>query len=144
MDRFVRYFYGELNQLANNRSSLRNIFIDPHRGKLQLRNDVSIHLVLSDAANGDARDYLPPETNSYLNAYDAVRSSRTAFKFHFGVVQAQMRMTAHAPVYETAEQGLLKYKYQEGESRAETIDETYRNAVQGWKQSPRRINSSSV
>lgn len=69
---YHRYFYGELHQLANGLSPLRNIFVDLHTGKLQLRNNVSIHLVLSDAPNGDAREYLPADTNNYLNAYDTV------------------------------------------------------------------------
>ena len=124
LDRFVRYFYGELNQLAISRSSQRNIFIDPRRGKLQLRNDVSIHLILSDAPNGDARDYLPPDTNNYLNAYDAVGPCQTATDPYSSAVQVQMRKTAHVPAYETADQGQLKYKYQEGEWHAETADET--------------------
>ncbi len=68
-----RYFYGELHQLAHGLSPIRNIFIDPHNGKLHLRNSVSIHLVLSDAPNGDAKEFLPSDTNHYLNAYDAVR-----------------------------------------------------------------------
>jgi hypothetical protein len=67
-----RYFYGELHQLAHGLSPLRNIFVDPHTGKLQLRNNVTIHLVLSDAPNGDAKEFLPLDTNNYLNAYDAV------------------------------------------------------------------------
>ena len=67
-----RYFYDELHQLAYGSSPLRNIFLDPHTGKLQLRNNVSIHLVLSDAPNGDAKEFLPSDTNNYLNAYDAV------------------------------------------------------------------------
>ncbi len=69
---FSRYFYDELHQLANGLSPLRNIFLDLHTGQLQLRNNVSIHLVLSDAPNGDAKEFLPSDTNSYLNAYDAV------------------------------------------------------------------------
>jgi hypothetical protein len=67
-----RYFYGELHQLAYGLSPLRNIFVDPHTGKLQLRNGVSLHLVLSDAPNGDAREFLPLDTNNYLSAYGAV------------------------------------------------------------------------
>ncbi|CAF1255822.1 unnamed protein product [Rotaria sordida] len=94
----LQYFYSELHQLAHGLSSHRNIFVDPHTEKLQLRNSVSIHLVLSDAPNGDAKEFLPSDTNNYLNAYDAV----------------QMRMATHAPVYETREQGLLRYKYLEG------------------------------
>jgi len=69
---FFRYFYGELHQLAHGLSSPRNIFVDPRIGKLQLRNSVSIHLVLSNAPNGDAKEFLPLDTNNYLNAYDAV------------------------------------------------------------------------
>ncbi len=69
---FARYFYDELQQLAHGLSPLRNIFVDPHTGKLQLRNNVTIHLVLSDAPNGDAKEFLPLDTNNYLNAYDAV------------------------------------------------------------------------
>ena len=69
---FYRYFYGELHQLAHGSSPLRNIFVDPHTGKLHLRNSISIHLILSDAPNGDAREFLPSDTNNYLNAYDTV------------------------------------------------------------------------
>ena len=67
-----RYFYGELHQLAHGCSPLRNIFLDCHAEKLQLRNNISIHLVLSDAPNGDAKEYLPSDTNECLNTYDAV------------------------------------------------------------------------
>jgi hypothetical protein len=70
---FYRYFYGELHQLAHGLSPIRNIFVDPHTGKLHLRNTISLHLILSDAPNGDAKEYLPSDTNNYLNAYDAVR-----------------------------------------------------------------------
>ncbi|CAF3045011.1 unnamed protein product [Rotaria sp. Silwood2] len=104
---FYRYFYGELHQLAHGLLSHRNIFIDRHTEKLQLRNSVSIHLVLSDAPNGDAKEFLPLDTNNYLSAYDAV----------------QMRMVTHAPVYETREQGLLRYKYLEG---TDTMAATHR------------------
>ena len=68
-----RYFYGELHQLADGCSPLRNIFYLPQTGKVQLQTNVSIHLVLSDAPNGDAREYLPSDANSYLNAYDTVK-----------------------------------------------------------------------
>jgi hypothetical protein len=70
-----RYFYDELQQLADGRSPLRNIFVDPVTAKMHLRNNVSIHLVVSDAPNGDAKEFLPADTNAYLNAYDAVRAS---------------------------------------------------------------------
>ncbi|CAF0841503.1 unnamed protein product [Adineta steineri] len=103
----LQYFYGELHQLAHGSSPIRNIFVDPHGGKLHLRNNVSIHLVLSDAPNGDAKEFLPSDTNNYLNAYDTV----------------QLKMAAHAPVYETHEQGQLRYKYLEG---TETMAATHR------------------
>jgi Adenosine-deaminase (editase) domain len=76
-NRSFRYFYGELHQLAHGYSPLRNIFLDCHTDKLQLRNNISIHLVLSDAANGDAREYLPSDTN----AYDAVNQSFSSITF---------------------------------------------------------------
>lgn len=71
-----------MHQLAHGYSPLRNIFLDCHTDKLQLRNNISIHLVLSDAPNGDAREYLPSDTNARLNAYDAVKQSFSSIVFH--------------------------------------------------------------
>ncbi|UJR15192.1 hypothetical protein I4U23_002152 [Adineta vaga] len=103
----LQYFYDELHQLAHGSSFIGNIFVDPHAGRLHLRNSISIHLVLSDAPNGDAREYLPLDANNYLNAYDSV----------------QLKMSAHAPIYESNEQGQLRYKYVEG---IETMVATHR------------------
>ncbi|CAF2118265.1 unnamed protein product [Rotaria magnacalcarata] len=103
----LQYFYDELHQIAHGIPPHRNIFIDSRGEKLQLRNNVTLHLVLSEAPNGDAKEFLPADTNNYLSAYDAV----------------QMRMTTHAPIYETHEQGRLRYKYLEG---TDTIAATLR------------------
>ncbi|CAF0975162.1 unnamed protein product [Adineta ricciae] len=103
----LQYLYGELHELAHGSPSIRNIFLRPPIGKLYLRNSVSIHLVLSNAPSGDAREYLPFDSNNYLSAYDS----------------AQLKMTAHAPIYENREQGYLRYKYVEG---IETIIATHR------------------
>lgn len=72
---YCRYFYGELQQLAHGVPPYRTIFVNNHTGKLPLRSNVSIHLVLSDAPNGDAKEFLPPDTNNYLSPYDAVSIS---------------------------------------------------------------------
>lgn len=63
-------------------SSWTSFFVTGSDQKFQLRNGVSIHLVLSDAPNGDARDFLPADTNKYFNAYDSVTEDRT-LKFLF-------------------------------------------------------------
>ncbi|CAF5134037.1 unnamed protein product, partial [Rotaria socialis] len=61
----------ELHQVAHGIPPHRNIFIDSRGEKLQLRNNVTLHLVLSEAPNGDAKQFLPADTNNYLSAYDA-------------------------------------------------------------------------
>ena len=68
-----RYFYRRLNEFIDGESPVRTIFINGDKGKFHLKHGVSIHLVVSDAPNGDAREFLPVDTNHYLNAYDAVR-----------------------------------------------------------------------
>ena len=120
----LRYLYSQLHELAHGSPSIRNIFLRPPIGKLHLRNSVSIHLVLSNAPSGDAREYLPPDSNNYLGAYDSVRICLfIIFCLHVYHLQAQLKVTAHAPIYESREQGYLRYKYVEG---IETMIATHR------------------
>ena len=59
-DVFNRYLYGELINYANGsafRSILETSEKDPT--KTQLKNHVSIHLLVSGAPTGDAREFLP-------------------------------------------------------------------------------------
>lgn len=96
----LKYFYDQLNRLIDGESPLRNIFVQPTSsgGKFSFRQQISLHLILSDAPSGDAREFLPSNSNQFLNAYDAV----------------QLRLTGHVPIYETNDQGQLRYKYQQG------------------------------
>lgn len=107
--RFQRYFYDQLNRLIDGESPLRNIFVQPTSsgGKFSFRQQISLHLILSDAPSGDAREFLPSNSNQFLNAYDAV----------------QLRLTGHVPIYETNDQGQLRYKYQQGFSFIRKIDQ---------------------
>jgi len=101
---FLQYLYGELINYANNnaiRSILETSEKDPN--KTQLKNHVSIHLLICGASSGDAREFLPNDCDGPMAPYDLV----------------QMRAAGHAPIYEHPEHGHLRYKLSVG---LETID----------------------
>ncbi|CAF1159169.1 unnamed protein product [Didymodactylos carnosus] len=95
----IQYFYGELTNYANG-SSIRTILEGSEKDptKTQLKNHVSIHLLMSGAPCGDARDFLPSDTDGHMSPYDVV----------------QMRAAGHAPVYDLPDHGHLKYKLSSG------------------------------
>jgi len=57
-----RYLYGELLNYANG-SAFRSIFEASEKDstKAQLKNHVTVHLLISNAPTGDAREFLPPD-----------------------------------------------------------------------------------
>lgn len=96
---FLQYLYGELINYANG-SGFRSIFETSERdsNKAQLKSHVSIHLLVSGAPTGDAREFLPADCDGSLAPYDLV----------------QMRAAGHAPIYEHPEHGHLRYKLSVG------------------------------
>ncbi|UJR27274.1 hypothetical protein I4U23_008569 [Adineta vaga] len=101
---FLQYLYGELINYANG-SAIRSILESSERDstKTQLKNHVSIHLLISGAPAGDGREFLPADCDGPMAPYDLV----------------QMRAAGHAPIYEHPEHGHLRYKLSVG---METID----------------------
>ncbi|CAF1174174.1 unnamed protein product [Didymodactylos carnosus] len=91
----LQYFYGELNNYASG-SSTRTIFeeSDKDMNKLQLKSHVSLHLLVSGAPNGDAREFLPDDVDDPMTPYDLVA----------------MRTAAHTPSFESPDYGYLRYK----------------------------------
>ncbi len=59
---FFRYLYGELINYANG-SAFRSILETSEKDstKTQLKNHVSIHLLISGAPTGDGREFLPTD-----------------------------------------------------------------------------------
>ncbi|CAF2353819.1 unnamed protein product [Rotaria sp. Silwood2] len=101
---FIQYLYGELINYANG-SAIRSILETSEKDstKTQLKNHVSIHLLISGAPTGDGREFLPADCDGPMAPYDLV----------------QMRAAGHAPIYEHPEHGHLRYKLSVG---METID----------------------
>ncbi|CAF1410882.1 unnamed protein product, partial [Didymodactylos carnosus] len=98
----IQYLYGELHYCLQDSSvtKIRSIFeyADDSLTKFQIKKNVTLHLCLSDSPNGDARDYLPADTNSEMNSMQVV----------------QMRTAGHAPEFSQPEHGSLKYKLSTG------------------------------
>jgi hypothetical protein len=114
--------YGELNNYANG-SAIRSILETSEKdsSKTQLKNHVSIHLLISGAPTGDAREFLPTDCDG-MNTFFFKNVSHS-LKINVGPMApydlVQMRAAGHAPIYEHQEHGHLRYKLSVG---METID----------------------
>lgn len=116
-----RYLYGELLNYATigpMRSILETSEKDP--GRTQLKNHVSIHLLISGAPSGDAREFLPRDCDG-MNNYDLDMS--ISFRTNLGPLApydlVQMRAAGHAPIYDHPEHGHLRYKLSTGMETAD-------------------------
>jgi len=107
--------YGELINYANG-SGFRSIFetSDRDSNKAQLKSHVSIHLLVSGAPTGDARDFLPDDCDG-MNMLSLIEID---FDIVLGPLApydlVQMRAAGHAPIYEHPEHGHLRYKLSVG------------------------------
>ncbi len=119
---FYRYLYGELINYANG-SAIRSILETSEKDstKTQLKNHVSIHLLVSGAPTGDGREFLPTDCDG-ICMY-SFKLCFIQFPIHLGPMApydlVQMRAAGHAPIYEHPEHGHLRYKLSVG---METID----------------------
>ena len=106
-----------------NGSAFRSILetSDNDSTKTQLKNHVSIHLLISGAPTGDGREFLPTDCDGMC--FSSFQSYSNSILFNSGPMApydlVQMRAAGHAPIYEHPEHGHLRYKLSIG---METID----------------------
>jgi hypothetical protein len=105
-----------------NGGSIRSILETSEKdsNKTQLKSHVSIHLLVSGAPSGDAREFLPNDCDgTTILVFDLtlcfIRRSGPLAPYDL----VQMRAAGHAPIYEHPEHGHLRYKLSIG---METID----------------------
>ena len=120
---FSRYLYGELINYTNG-SAIRSILEASEKDSLktQLKNHVSIHLLISGAPAGDAREFLPDDCDGKV-----IFQRKLLALHHIVLLQVLWLLTiwcrceqrGHAPIYEHPEHGHLRYKLSIG---METID----------------------
>ena len=100
------------------RSILETSGKDP--GRTQLKNHVSIHLLVSGAPSGDAREFLPTDCDGMqINCLDIIISFQTNLGPMAPYDLVQMRAAGHAPIYEHPEHGHLRYKLSIGMETAD-------------------------